>query len=148
MTTSTAERGSNLGISKLAVAGAIAGLAGGVVFGMMMAMMGMLPMIGMLVGQQNAYVGLVVHLGISTFIGAVYGVIAGRYAQIAGRAAIGGIVNGLVWWVLGALFLMPLILGMSQMIFVVQQAQLLSLVGHLVYGLVTAFVFISLSKRI
>jgi uncharacterized membrane protein YagU involved in acid resistance len=148
MTTSTAERGSNLGISKLGVSGAISGLAGGVVFGMMMAMMGMLPMIGMLVGQQNAYVGLVVHLGISAFIGAVYGVIAGRYAQTAGRAAIGGIVNGLVWWVLGALFLMPLILGMSQMIFVVQQAQLLSLVGHLVYGLVTAFVFISLSKRI
>ncbi|MBI5714915.1 MAG: hypothetical protein HZC38_16065 [Chloroflexi bacterium] len=40
-------------------AGAVAGLAGGVVFGMMMAMMGMLPMVGMLIRQDSAIVGLV-----------------------------------------------------------------------------------------
>ncbi|MGH3449311.1 MAG: hypothetical protein ACRDQW_01005, partial [Haloechinothrix sp.] len=45
-----------------AVNGAIAGVAGGIVFGMLMAMMGMLPMVGMLIGVDNAIVGFLVHL--------------------------------------------------------------------------------------
>jgi uncharacterized membrane protein YagU involved in acid resistance len=137
----------SLSPTKLAVYGAVAGLAGGVVFGMLMGMMGMLPMVGMLVGQQNAVVGLVVHMLISAFIGAVYGLAAGRFARTVSTAAFAGIANGVIWWVLGALLLMPLILGMNEMIFVIQQAQWLSLMGHILYGLVTAFVFIPLSKR-
>ena len=132
---------------KLATSGAIAGLAGGAVFGMMMGMMGMLPMVGMLVRQENAVIGFIVHMMISAFIGAVYGVVAGRFAVNAITALIGGIVNGIVWWMLGALVLMPLMLGMSQMVFVIGQTQWLSLMGHVIYGLVTAFVFIPLVKR-
>lgn len=133
--------------SKLATSGAIAGLAGGLVFGMMMGMMGMLPMVGMLVGQENAVVGFIVHMVISAFIGAVYGVVAGRFTLNATFAIIGGMINGVVWWVLGALVLMPLMLGMTQMVFVIGNDQWLSLMGHIIYGLVTAFVFIPLVKR-
>ncbi len=133
--------------TKLATSGAIAGLAGGAVFGIMMGMMGMLPMVGMLVRQENAVIGFIVHMSISAFIGAVYGVVAGRFADNATTAIIGGIVNGIVWWVLGALVLMPLLLGMTQMVFVIGQAQWMSLLGHIIYGLVTSFVFIPLVKR-
>jgi len=128
-------------------AGAIAGLAGGVVFGMMMGMMGMLPMVGMLVRQDSALVGLVVHMLISAFIGAVYGAAATQLPQGWGAALIGGMVNGVIWWVLGALILMPLGLGMTQMVLVVGQTQWLSLMGHLIYGVVTALVFVPLSKK-
>ncbi len=128
-------------------AGAIAGLAGGVVFGMMMGMMGMLPMVGMLVRQDSAIVGLIVHLLISAFIGAVYGAVATQLPQGWLAALIGGMVNGVVWWVLGALILMPLGLGMTQMMFVIGQTQWLSLMGHLIYGITTALVFIPLSKK-
>jgi uncharacterized membrane protein YagU involved in acid resistance len=114
---------------------------------MLMGMMGMLPMVGMLVRQENAIVGFIVHMLISAFIGAVYGLVAGRFPNNATTAIIGGIVNGVVWWVLGALILMPLMLGMTQMVFVIGQAQWLSLMGHIIYGLVTAFVFIPLAKR-
>ena len=134
-------------VNSLAVSGAIAGLAGGVIFGIMMGVMGMLPMIGMLVRQENAVVGSVVHLAISAFIGAVYGVVAGRLPFNASTAFFGGIVNGIVWWVLGALILMPLLLGMTHMILVLGQPQWMSLLGHIIYGLVTSFVFIPLAKR-
>ena len=133
--------------SKMAIAGAIAGLVGGVFFGILMGTMGMLPMVGMLVRQENALVGFVVHMVISAFIGAVYGLVAGRFALTWTNAVIGGIVNGVVWWLLGALTLMPLFLGMTQMVFVIGQAQWMSLVGHLIYGVITALVFIPLRKR-
>ena len=113
----------------------------------MMGMTGMLPMVGMLVRQENALVGFVVHMVISAFIGAVYGLVAGRFALTWSNAIIGGIVNAVIWWLLGALTLMPLFLGMTQMVFVIGQAQWMSLVGHLIYGVITALVFIPLRKR-
>lgn len=147
MSTTVINQNTSLSPAKLAVSGALAGLAGGAVFGMMMAVMGMLPMVGMLVRQENAVIGFIVHMGISAFIGAVYGLAAGRFALSSTTAMIGGIVNGGVWWVLGALVLMPLMLGMSQMVFVIGSDQWMSLLGHLIYGLVTAFAFIPLIKR-
>lgn len=130
-----------------ATKGAIAGLAGGLVFGMMMAMMGMLPMIGMMVGQESAVIGFIIHMGISAFIGVVYGVVISRFANDSKTAAVGGMVNGIVWWVLGALIMMPLMLGMTDMVFAIGQTQWMSLLGHIIYGLITAFVFMYLVKR-
>lgn len=109
------------------VNGAIAGLVGGAVFGMMMALMGMLPMVAMLVGSESAVVGFIVHMAISAFIGAVYGVVASRLPQSTGVAIGAGAVNGVIWWVLGALILMPLMLGMSAMVLQIGSAQWMSL---------------------
>ena len=114
---------------------------------MMMGMMGMLPMVGMLVGVESAFVGLLVHLLISAFIGAIYGLIIYRVPNTVTTALTGGIANGVVWWVLGALVLMPLMLGMSDMVLAVGQMQWMSLLGHVIYGLVTAFVYIPLANR-
>jgi uncharacterized membrane protein YagU involved in acid resistance len=133
--------------ARLAGLGAVGGLAGGLVFGMLMGMMGMLPMVGMLVGQESAMIGFGVHLLISAFIGAVYGLIAGRFSLSWGAALAGGLVNGVVWWVLGALVLMPLLLGMNEMAFVIGQAQWMSLMGHILYGVATALVFTALARR-
>lgn len=148
MSTITYDQKSNLSLSKLVTSGVIAGLAGGMVFGMMMAMMNMLPMVAMLVGQESAIVGFIVHMMISAFIGAVYGVVVGQLPLTTTFAFFGGVVNGIVWWVLGALILMPLMLGMSQMVFVIGADKWMSLLGHIIYGLVTAFVFLPLAKRL
>jgi len=129
------------------VAGAIAGLGGGLVFGMMMAMMGMLPMVAMLAGSQNPVVGFVVHMAISAAIGGVYGLVAGRLPQSAFTGIVAGAANGVVWWVLGALVAMPLMLGMSNMVFQIGEAQWMSLVGHIIYGVITGLIFIPLSKQ-
>ena len=133
--------------ARLAGLGALGGLAGGVVFGMLMGMMGMLPMVGMLVRQESAGVGIVVHLFISAFIGAVYGLVAGRFSLSWSAALVGGLINGVAWWVLGALILMPLLLGMNEMVFVIGNPQWMSLVGHILYGLITALVFTALARR-
>ena len=127
--------------------GAIAGLGGGAVFGMMMGMMGMLPMVAMLAGSESPIVGFLVHMVISAAIGGVYGLIASRLPLKAGSALIAGMVNGIVWWVLGALILMPVMLGMAQMVFQIGEAQWFSLMGHVIYGVITGLLFIPIYKR-
>jgi uncharacterized membrane protein YagU involved in acid resistance len=129
-------------------AGIGAGLAGGLAFGIMMAVMGMLPMVAMLVGSGSAFVGFVVHMLISAAIGATYGLVAVRLPEGWGITVAAGAVNGVVWWVLGALIMMPLMLGMSEMVFAVGEMQWWSLVGHLIYGVITAVAFVQLSRRL
>ena len=127
--------------------GAIAGLIGGIPFGLMMGMMGMMPMIGMLVRVENALVGVLVHGVISAITGAIYGFFAVRFPQTWGNAALGGLIYGVIWWVLGALILMPAMLGMFQMIFVIGQMQWMSLLGHIIFGEVLALSFLWLYRR-
>lgn len=147
MTTSVMTNSNSM--SKPLTAGIIAGLGGGVVFGMMMAMMGMLPMVAGLVGSQSAVIGGFVHMAISAAIGAFYGlaVSIGRFLLSWGLAVLSGLINGMIWWVLGALVLMPLGLGMSSMVFVIGQAKWMSLMGHMIYGVVTGLLFLILVRR-
>ncbi|WP_344137991.1 hypothetical protein [Saccharopolyspora halophila] len=120
-----------------ALHGAAAGLAGGVVFGVLMAVTGMLPMVAMLVGGSGAGIGIVVHLAISAILGAGFGLVAPFHGfwPLAGA----GLAYGAVWWVLGGLLLMPLGLGMPILQF--GAASIQSLLGHLIYGIVTAAAF-------
>ena len=125
--------------SQRLLAGIAGGLAGGVIFGAMMQMMGMLAMIGGLIGQESAGVGWIVHLGISVVFGLIYAVTFGSLSASWGRAAGFGAVYGVIWWVLGALVLMPASMGMP--VFQIGAMQLQSLVGHLIYGVALGVVF-------
>ena len=117
--------------------GAAAGLAGGIVFGILMAATGLLPMVAMLVGSSSAGVGIVVHLAISAILGAGFGLVAPMHSfwPLAGA----GLVYGAVWWVLGGLLLMPAGLGMP--VLQLGATAMQSLLGHLIYGIVTAAAF-------
>jgi uncharacterized membrane protein YagU involved in acid resistance len=119
--------------TKQLTAGVVGGLVGGVLFGVMMQMMGMLGMVAGLVGQDGAAVGWVVHLVISVLFGLGYAVTIGPRSTSWGRALGLGAVYGVIWWVLGALIVMPAILGMP--VLQVGTPQVQSLVGHIVYGL-------------
>jgi uncharacterized membrane protein YagU involved in acid resistance len=150
---STTTRTTKAGLGTRIVSGAVAGVAGGVVFGILMAMMAMLPMVGMLIGIESAAVGFLVHLVNSAVIGAIFGVLAWDLADRTAPVLGAGVVYGVIWWVLGALILMPLWLSvtadpmMRDMIFVVGQDQWLSLLGHVIFGLVTAGVLFGLRRR-
>jgi uncharacterized membrane protein YagU involved in acid resistance len=113
-----------------------AGVVGGV--GFMMQAMGMLGMVASLVGQDSAAVGWVVHLAISALFGVAYAMFLGSRSTSWALALGLGAVYGVVWWVLGALVLMPAFLGMP--VLQVGQGQLQSLLGHLIYGLALAAV--------
>lgn len=149
MSTATTEYTTRQSTSKSILSGAIAGIGGGIVFGIMMAMMGILPMVGMLIGQESAAIGFIVHLAISALIGATFGLIVTRLPSVGtASATIAGAVYGIVWWVLGALILMPLLLGMSQMVLAIGGTQWLSLLGHLIFGVIMGALFLPLGKRL
>jgi hypothetical protein len=102
-----------------------------------------------LVGSQSPVVGAIAHMVISAAIGAFYGaaVTLGRFHLSTGFAVISGMINGVIWWILGALILMPLGLGMTNMVFQIGTAQWMSLMGHLIYGIITGLLFVWLIRR-
>ncbi len=132
------------------LAGVVGGVAGGLVFGMLMAMMGMLPMIAGLVGSQSPVVGFVVHLVISAVIGAIYGLAVGNQpaAQQYGSALPVGLGYGVIWWILGPLVIMPVLMGMGpQFGMALSPMMLMSLMGHLLYGVITGAVYVWYTHR-
>ncbi|NJO81750.1 MAG: hypothetical protein HC828_02575 [Blastochloris sp.] len=129
-------------LSQKVIAGVVGGLVGGVVFGMLMAMMGMLPMIAGMVGSSSAVVGFLVHMVISAVIGASFAVLFGARSTTYAQGAIWGLLYGAIWWVLGPLVLMPLMMGMGlQFGAALSGPMLMSLMGHLIYGVITGLVY-------
>jgi len=130
------------------MSGAVGGLVGGVLFGAMMGLMGMLPMVAMLVGSENAGVGFVVHMVISAIIGAGFGLVFGTRALDFQNSALWGAVYGVIWWVLGPLLIMPILMGMGpQFGMALSTPMLMSLVGHLIYGVVTGLAYPVAARR-
>ena len=128
---------------KLGIAGAVGGIVGGIAFGVMMGMMGMLPMIASLAGSQSAIVGFILHMGISIFIGVTFGLLFGERSQTYQAGAVWGLLYGVVWWILGPMVIMPLMMGMGlQFGAAFTGPMLMSLLGHLIYGALTGLVFV------
>ncbi|MEW2382611.1 hypothetical protein AB0873_11075 [Micromonospora sp. NPDC047707] len=123
------------------VAGISGGLAGGIVFGILMQTWGMMPMVAMLVDSESITVGWLVHLANSALFGAIFAALFGRWAATPATSAGLGLLYGALWWVLGALLIMPAWLGMNEMIFQVNADAWRSLLGHLIYGLLLGVVY-------
>lgn len=121
------------------------GLFGGIGFGIWMSVSrpmmdtAMITMVAGLLGSTNAIAGWLIHLSISLFAGVTFGVLLGRLAQRLAPAVVLGLVFGAVWWVLGALWIMPANMGMP--VFDWNDVSASSLGGHLVYGLLTGAAF-------
>jgi hypothetical protein len=124
------------GISMTSRTGSLAaGVAGGLVgvaFGLLMQMMGMMPMVAMLARSESVVVGWIVHLVISSAIGASFALLFNGWAHTVTAATAIGVGYGALWWVIGGLAAMPAILGMP--IFNVNAMAWQSLMGHIVYG--------------
>lgn len=127
------------------LAGAIGGLAGGVVFGMMMWKMGMLTMIGSMMGVESALVGFGIHMMISVIFGLLAGILLKFMPSCPGQGMLFAVVFGVALWVMGPLVAMPLMMGGA--VFQITQASMMSLMGHVIYALVTLFVAKALLPR-
>ncbi len=128
--------------------GAAASLAGGLLFSLVMVTTGVLPQIANLVGGSSPVLGFVVHMGISTLIGMSYGLLFAYEAPDAGSSVVWGMLYGLVWWFVGHLTLLPILLGESfTWTTEAASAGLPSLIGHLIYGAALALVFRLLERR-
>ena len=131
------------------VAGALAGLGAGFVFGVMLQMLsapmpagGSVPMIVMVAGilrSDSVIVGWLYHLINSVVIGGIFAWFLGeRIGNKFARGAGWGVAYGFVWWVMGGLVLMPLMLGMAAFspLRTMPVAAFGSLLGHALFGYV------------
>ena len=124
------------GMIKAIQVGTISGLFGGAVFGVQMTVGGMLPMVASMIGSSDIVVGFIVHLLISAIIGATFGIVVDRLPQTLITQFSVGVVWGIVWWILGALIIMPLVLGMGEMVLQIGEMQWMSFIGHVIFGIV------------
>jgi hypothetical protein len=141
--------------------GAVAGLVAGLVFGMMMQMMTapapdgsqipMMRMVAMVIRSDSVAAGWVYHLFNSAVIGAIFGALLGTRVQGYSTGLGWGALYGVVWWVLGGLILMPVLLGMppfaSLVMAPMRPIALGSMMGHIIYGLILGAGYVWLATR-
>lgn len=125
-----------------AVAGGMAGLVAGAVAGAATLVQGLPPSVGGFIGLAPSLDGLLVHLAVSVLVGTGFGSLF-RYQPVGYAPTVtGGVLYGLLWWIVGPLTLVPVLLG-GEPAWSIQTASraLPGLVGHLVYGAITGLCF-------
>ena len=141
--------------------GIVAGLIAGVVFGILMTIMNapspdgtevpMMKMVAMVVGSTSLFVGWAYHLFNSAVIGAVFGALFNKRLTTYKNATGWGAFYGAVWWVIGGLILMPIMLGNEAFAPLVNPGMrsiaMGSLIGHLIYGLVLGSAYLGIRHR-
>src|SRR5246127_1704774 len=128
--------------------GALAGLTGGLVFLPIIAAVTGLANIAALVGSRSPAIGLLVHFLSSGLIGISYGLLFERESPDFTAGIAWGLLYGLVWWFAGSLTFFPILQGLSFTWTRNAAANALPLmVGHLIYGTVTAVVFLAFERR-
>lgn len=117
--------------------GILGGLIGGFFFGIIMTAMGIFPIIAQMIGSESSFIGLLLHILISAVLGLTFGLFLAPHITSVRDGIVLGLLYGLMWWILGALTIMPLILGMGmQFANAFSFSNLMSLLGHLIYGAV------------
>ena len=128
--------------------GAIAGFAGGLVASPIMLKTGVLTKVAGLDTSFSNWHGLLVHLLVSTAIGITFGLLFRNESANLSAGVAWGWLFGLIWWYLGPMTLLPLLLtGVCDWSTDAASALLPSLIGHLVFGAATACVFLVLQNR-
>jgi len=128
--------------------GSAAGFSGGVLTLPLMIQTGALARLAGLDSGLPTFLGICLYLGASTSIGASYGILFRGEAPNVIFGTLWGCLFGLIWWYAGPLTLLPLIrTGECDWRPEAAAALLPLLVGHLVFGAVTANVFLAFERR-
>ncbi|WP_345496711.1 hypothetical protein [Nocardia callitridis] len=132
-----------------AAVGAVAGLIGGLAFGLVMVSLGFLPTVAAIVRADSPILGFFVHMVIAAIIGAGFGILVLRQHIAPSELLFWGLIYGAVWWLAGPLTILPVLLGDPVRWTIADTQDLLpSLVGHLLYGAITAAAFAVLARRV
>jgi uncharacterized membrane protein YagU involved in acid resistance len=115
--------------------GIVGGIVGGAIFAGVMIQTGALTSVSGLVGANNVFTGMVVHMGIAVMVGSSYGLLFRGQSYDLGSAIGWGASYGFIWWVVGSLTLFPILLGTVPDWRPDAVAALFPfLVGHLMFG--------------
>ena len=101
---------------------------------------GMQDMIGGMINGNN-FVGFVLHIVFSAIIGAVYAAYFAPNVKLGNplvTIVVGGLIYGILWWVVGGNLIMPAIAGNDVFQFGLDP----SLYGHIIFGHALAFLVI------
>ena len=119
--------------------GALAGFAGGIVSSPIMLQTGVLSKVAGIDTSLTNLHGLALHLLVSASIGMSFGLLFRNESPNLGSGIAWGWLFGLMWWYLGPLTLLPLMLtGVCDWSTDAASALLPSLIGHLIFGALTA----------
>jgi hypothetical protein len=142
-------------------AGIVAGLMAGVVFGFLMhgisvpsSMGGRMPMIRMMaavVRSNSLLAGWAYLLASSVAMGGIFGFALGNRATSLGKGLAWGVVYGVLVWLVGALVVMPVLVGMEALSPIsmpaLRPSTWASLGAHVIAGLVLGGSFARLWRR-
>lgn len=135
------------GLARALVVGGLAGLVGGWVFGRWMEEIDFFPLVAGLLNSTSPQVGVTIHFAIALIIGATFGLLFQRDVRGYGSSMGWGLAYGLLWWFLGPLTLLPLLLG-NPLDWSYERGSALfgSLVGHVIYGLLVGAIYAFLDR--
>lgn len=103
---------------------------------------GMLGMVGGMIGA-DALIGFILHIIISAVIGALYTGLFTQYVDLGSplyNIAVGGLIYGVIWWIVGGNIIMPLI-GPGEVLANISLNDP-SLFGHVMFGHALAFLVV------
>jgi len=129
-------------------AGLLAGLVAGLVSGIMLQLMWVLTPLSLLLSlPPNPSTGWIPHLIISLIFGIVFAFVAEAFLPGRSGAVAGGLIIGLLAWIVGPLTLVPLWIGLPPQ-YTLASRWLKVLAAYLAYGLVLGEVFHAFRERI
>ncbi|HHY45432.1 MAG TPA: hypothetical protein GX512_06970 [Firmicutes bacterium] len=129
-------------------AGLLAGLVAGLVSGIMLQLMWVLTPLSLLLSlPPNPSTGWIPHLIISLIFGIVFAFVAEAFLPGRSGAVAGGLITGLLAWIVGPLTLVPLWIGLPPQ-YTLASRWLKVLAAYLAYGLVLGEVFHAFRERI
>lgn len=128
--------------------GAFAGLMGGLVASPILIATGVLSSVAGPDTHFSVFHGFIVHMCVSAVIGMTFGLLFRHEASDLGLGVMWGWLFGLIWWYIGPMTLLPLLLtGECDWRASAASALLPSLSGHLIFGATTALIFLLLERR-
>ena len=128
--------------------GAIAGLIGGIIASPILLATGVLPRLASAATDPSTFKILFAHVVVSVVLGMLYGILFRNESSSIGMGIAWGWLFGLIWWYAGPITIEPLILtGQCDWSTDAVSSLLPSLMGHLIFGAVTALVFMILELR-
>jgi hypothetical protein len=128
--------------------GAIGSIAGGVLFSLVLLVTGTLPQMAALVGSSSPTLGFIISMVLGIGIGMSYGLLFRYEAPDFGSGVSWGLIYGLIWWFVGPMTLLPILIGGTfHWTTAAADTLLPSLIGHLIYGATTAIVFVLFERR-
>jgi uncharacterized membrane protein YagU involved in acid resistance len=131
-------------LAQAIIVGGLGGLVGSWVFAHGVETAEFFPLVAGLMGSNAMALGRMLHYTIGTTIGVSFGLLFSQDARGIGSSMVWGLDYGLVWWTIGPMTLLPILLGMEtrpDWSLSAAQEHAPSLVAHMLYGAIVGLFY-------